>query len=99
MPAIVFHGDRDATVNPRNADEVAAQVAPAGRRQTEQGQAPGGLAYTRTVQRGADGRVLLEQWLVHGAAHAWSGGSPDGTYTEPRGPDSSKELLRFFMET
>ena len=98
VPAIVFHGDRDGTVNLRNADEVAAQVAPAGRRRTERGQVPGGLAYTKTEQRGQDGRPLLEQWTVHGAAHAWSGGSPQGSYTEPRGPDASREMLRFFLQ-
>ncbi len=98
VPAIVFHGDQDGTVNPRNADEVAAQVAPAGPRRAEQGRAPGGLAYTRSVQRAADGRPLLEQWTVHGAGHAWSGGSREGSYTEPRGPDASREMLRFFLE-
>ncbi len=98
VPAIVFHGDRDGTVNPRNADEVAAQVSASGKSHIERGQVPGGLAYTRTTQSGADGRPRLEQWVVHGAGHAWSGGSADGSYTEPRGPDASKEMLRFFQQ-
>ena len=99
VPAIVFHGDRDGTVNPRNADEVAAQVAPAGRWRTERGQVPGGLAYTRMEQRARDGCPLLEQWTVHGAGHAWSGGGAEGSYTEPRGPDASREMLRVFLAT
>ena len=98
VPSIIFHGDADHTVNPRNAAAVASQASAAGGVETERGQAPGGLAYTRTRQRGSDGRVAVEQWMVHGAGHAWSGGSPDGSYTEPRGPDASREMLRFFHE-
>ena len=98
VPSIIFHGDADRTVNPRNAALVASQAGAGGREDTEQGQVPGGLPYTRTRQRGPDGRVTVERWMVHGAGHAWSGGSPEGSYTEPRGPDASREMLRFFGE-
>ncbi len=100
IPAIVFHGDRDMTVNPRNGDAVAAQMtqARAPRVRTERGQAAGGHAYTRTLHDGADGRTMVEQWTVHGAAHAWFGGNPSGSYTDPRGPDATREMLRFFLE-
>jgi poly(hydroxyalkanoate) depolymerase family esterase len=98
VPAILFHGDRDTTVNPRNADEVAAQLAAGGATRVEHGTVEGGgLAYTRTIRLATDGKPLLEQWAVHGAGHAWSGGSADGSFTEPRGPDASREMLRFFM--
>jgi len=100
VPAIVFHGDRDTTVNPRNGDAVVAQATQAAalRMRTEQGRAAGGHAYTRTLHDGADGQTVVEQWAVHGAAHAWFGGSPAGTYTDPRGPDATAEMLRFFLE-
>lgn len=105
IPTIVFHGDRDTTVHPCNGAEVAAQGAerdaegPACTRiETERVDAPGGRSYTREVARDDAGRVLAEHWLVHGAGHAWSGGSAAGSYTDPRGPDASAEMLRFFLE-
>jgi poly(3-hydroxybutyrate) depolymerase len=98
LPTIIFHGDRDGTVNPLNADAVAAQLGKLAPPNTEDGQVPGGLAYTRTVRHGPGGRPLLEQWTVHGAGHAWSGGSSAGSFTEPKGPDASREMLRFFQE-
>ena len=101
VPCIVFHGDADHTVSLRNAAMVASQAGAAagkvGGAEVMQGQVPGGLAYTRTRQHSAEGRAI-EQWVVHGAGHAWSGGSPEGSFTEPRGPDASREMLRFFLE-
>jgi poly(3-hydroxybutyrate) depolymerase len=60
------------------------------------GQVQGGHAYTRTVYKTPGGETLIEQWTVHQAGHAWSGGKANGSYTDPRGPDASAELIRFF---
>ncbi len=102
VPTIVFHGDRDTTVNPCNGDEVVAQstaAAPTELRKTmQQGQVAGGHAYRRTLYADACGHAVIEHWLIYGAGHAWSGGSPAGSYTDPRGPDASREMLRFFLE-
>ena len=100
MPLIVFHGDRDRTVNPVNGEHIIArsQDQTALRKTTRRGEAPGGLAYTCTVQTDDTGRTLLEHWVLHGAGHAWSGGSASGSYTEPRGPDASREMVRFFLQ-
>lgn len=100
VPTIVFHGDRDKTVNPRNADDVVERATPATPSQvrTLRGKAPGGRAYTCTVHCDETGRPLTEHWVVEGAGHAWSGGSAAGSYTDPQGPDATREMLRFFRE-
>jgi poly(hydroxyalkanoate) depolymerase family esterase len=99
VPTIVFHADRDTTVHPSNGAAVMAQAGAAGlQATTERGQTDGGLAYSRILHADArGGPTLLEQWIVHGGGHAWSGGSPAGSYTDPRGPDASREMLRFFL--
>ncbi len=99
VPSIIFHGDRDTTVHPDNGAQVLEQAIGATRTQKKvhRGQIPGGHAYTRTTH--ADGeREILEHWNIHGAGHAWSGGSPAGSYTDPQGPDATKEMLRFFLD-
>jgi poly(3-hydroxybutyrate) depolymerase len=98
----VFHGDQDSTVHPHNGDQVIAQLRELStedlRLTVEHGQAPGGRAYKRTLHCDAAGHVVLEQWVIRGAGHAWSGGSPAGSYTDPHGPDATGEMLRFFLE-
>jgi poly(hydroxyalkanoate) depolymerase family esterase len=100
VPTIVFHGDCDAIVHPRNADDVIARSMKSRNWQKEVhcGQVPRGHAYTRTIHTDDNGRAILEQWCIHGAGHAWSGGSPAGSYTDPRGPDAAREMLRFFRD-
>ena len=100
VPTIVFHGDRDTTVHPNNGDQILEQSVRTTSTQKKvlRGQVPGGHAYTRTIHTDASGRGIFEHWNIHGAGHAWSGGSPAGSYTDPRGPDATREMLRFFLE-
>jgi poly(hydroxyalkanoate) depolymerase family esterase len=105
VPTIVFHGDLDTTVHSRNGEQVIVQATPAandsGTRasaaQTVEKGEESGRRYTRTTQADASGKIALEHWLVHGAGHAWSGGSVRGSYTDPRGPDATRAMLRFFL--
>ena len=100
VPTIVFHGDRDTTVHPRNGDHVIARSMRTTnwQKKVHRGRVPGGHAYTRTIHTDASGQAIFEHWEIHGAGHAWSGGSPAGSYTDPRGPDAAREMMRFFLE-
>jgi poly(hydroxyalkanoate) depolymerase family esterase len=100
VPTIVFHGDRDTTVHPNNGGQILEQSVrtTSTQKKVHRGQVPGGHAYTRTILSDASGRGMLEHWNIHGAGHAWSGGSAAGSYTDPRGPDATREMLRFFLE-
>ncbi|HET7464626.1 MAG TPA: PHB depolymerase family esterase [Longimicrobium sp.] len=99
IPLIAFHGGADPVVSPVNSRQLAAQWAGvlklhslAPERTTE-----GGLAVERTVWPGADGKPMVELRIVDGLTHAWSGGSKDGTYTDPRGPDATRIILDFLL--
>src|SRR3954468_20214792 len=100
VPTIVFHGDQDRTVSAVNGEQVIAQAKAGANLRTTVilGQSEGGVRYARSVQADEEGRPVLEHWVLQGAGHAWSGGSPTGSYTDPRGPDASREMLRFFLE-
>jgi poly(hydroxyalkanoate) depolymerase family esterase len=100
IPTIVFHGDRDATVSPLNGAHVIAQAKGDAdlTRTIDSGQTVAGIKYTCVREKDQVGRTVLEHWTLHGCGHAWSGGSIDGSYTEPHGPDASREVIRFFLQ-
>jgi poly(hydroxyalkanoate) depolymerase family esterase len=99
---IVFHGASDQTVHPSNSELIFAEARaglahPA--RETQHDGSVGGRAYTRRVIVDANGLTQAEHWAIEGLGHAWSGGNPDGSYTDQHGPDASREMLRFFAGT
>ncbi|HEX4233308.1 MAG TPA: PHB depolymerase family esterase, partial [Caldimonas sp.] len=99
-PLIVFHGDADKTVVAANGDAVvAAALGDAGTAVSisfEGDTTSDTRSFQRTVWRrdaaAADAPTLAEHWVVHGSPHAWSGGSESGSYTDPAGPDASREM-------
>ncbi|MFP5407113.1 MAG: alpha/beta hydrolase family esterase, partial [Gammaproteobacteria bacterium] len=107
VPTIVFHGDQDHTVNARNGAEIVEQATGAAtkgridppanlRKSVQRAAVSGGRSYERTVFADPDSRPVVEQWILHGAGHAWSGGSASGSFTDASGPDASAEMVRFF---
>lgn len=100
IPTIVFHGTRDVTVHPANGEQIfdLSTRAPHLKKTDMRGRVPGGHAYARVVVTDTSGQSIFEHWSILGAGHAWSGGSPAGSYTDPQGPDATREVLRFFLE-
>lgn len=114
MPVIVFQGTNDHRVPNGAANQLIAQWAEtnaclAGRsngngakrlvEQATEGSVPGGHRFTKYSYQDAAGRLLMEKWMVHGLGHAWSGAPVASRYGDPRGPNASAELWRFFCET
>jgi poly(hydroxyalkanoate) depolymerase family esterase len=107
VPVIVFHGDLDFTVHPNNSVGVVQQTIDCYTAQMPHKQAAlsllkesgetAGRVFTRHIHKGHGGRILAEHWTVKGVGHAWCGGNRRGSYTEPSGPDASREMLRFFL--
>ena len=101
VPTIAFHGLADATVHPQNGQALVTQAlnAQAGlRRSADQGTSVGGRTFRRISHSLPDGRTMVEHWQIDGAGHAWAGGQAAGSYTDPKGPDASREMLRFFLQ-
>jgi poly(hydroxyalkanoate) depolymerase family esterase len=102
IPLIVFHGDQDIMVNARNGEQLVSQwlgdSAPNRTLDTSSAQARegNGRAFTRTRYHDGAGHAVAENWLVHDAGHAWSGGGSGGSFADSAGPDASREMLRFF---
>jgi poly(hydroxyalkanoate) depolymerase family esterase len=90
LRTIIFHGDADRIVHPSNATKlIEAQATLSETVERAMARSSASRAYTRTVTRDKTGFAVREQWLIHGSGHTWSGGSLDGTYTDPSGPDAS----------
>jgi poly(hydroxyalkanoate) depolymerase family esterase len=102
VPLIVIHGDRDTIVAPVNAEKlIATRLAVGditGHDRPIKVPSDSGHPFTRTVHRNARRLGVAESLIVHGGGHAWYGGSPVGSYTDAQGPDSSAEMIRFFLE-
>ena len=111
LPTIVVHGDEDEEVDVVNAHQTLSQWAqtndysndgsdndsitdePA---DTLRRQTPEGYDYVRYVYEDPEGDAIMEKWIIEGLDHAWSGGDPEGSYTDPEGPSASEEMVRFF---
>ena len=98
---IVVHGASDQRVHPSNAQTILSEARaglPGPAQETQHAGSAGGRSYTRTVITDASGVPQVEHWAIEGLGHAWSGGSPEGSYADQHGPDVSREMLRFFLE-
>jgi poly(hydroxyalkanoate) depolymerase family esterase len=111
VPTIVFQGTRDRIVPPSSGDQVVQQWMQTNRlashgfyhadfkhpTTTTSGQVPGGYTYAVYAWKDYRGKEVQSYWKIHGLGHAWSGGSSDGSYTDPKGPNASEAMYQFFM--
>ena len=97
VPLLVIHGDADTVVAPVNAEKLIASRLAAGD-VTDRGRPSARGRVTRTEHRTADGTIAAASLIVRGGGHAWFGGSPAGSYTDPSGPDSSTEIVTFLAQ-
>ncbi|WP_027818997.1 extracellular catalytic domain type 1 short-chain-length polyhydroxyalkanoate depolymerase [Paraburkholderia bannensis] len=102
MPTVIVHGELDAVVTKRNAEQLTLQFARLNRLVDAQGELRVGEErfYSRD---GADyidyvkgGRNVVRQCIVRGLGHAWSGGDPSEPFHSARGPDATALLWNFF---
>ncbi len=96
---IIFHGDADRTVNAVNGRQIfeGSRSRQANAAEIIDDAAINGRQVTRTIVDSPDGGSLLEHWVVHGAGHAWTGGKTGGSFVDTKGPDASREMIRFFL--
>jgi poly(hydroxyalkanoate) depolymerase family esterase len=112
IPSLVIHGTADRTVAPENARRLLAQLMhanhlaapescrhdPARPTASWHARADGGLPYTHNRWEDTHGALMHELIEIQGLGHAWSGGAPGGSYTDPRGPSASDAIWAFFSQ-
>lgn len=100
MPGLVIHGQADRTVAAANAEAIVDQLraryeqtssSPLVRQTSEE------RSHQVTTYRSEDGTPVIQQWNLPAGGHAWSGGDPGGSYTDPAGPDASAAIAAFFL--
>ena len=96
-PTLIFHGDKDNVVSVKNAERLQLQASQGGLSTRKESLQEGGRRVRREQVLNDRGEVQVESWVVEGLAHAWSGGSPEGSWTDPEGPDASAHLVRYFQ--
>jgi poly(hydroxyalkanoate) depolymerase family esterase len=114
MPVIAFHGTKDPYLNPLNTEQVIAQWAETndylddGKANDSvsikapnetKGVVPNGYRYTKYRYQDSNGQLLMEKWIVEGLGHAWPGSPITNQFADPKAPDATAEMWRFFTET
>jgi len=110
VPTLVVHGSFDTVVNPLNGDHVVAQMLTYNawsdpsinifNRTFRTGTAPvaNGRTYSVESFRNSAGQVVVEHHRINLMGHDWSGGNAAGSHTDPRGPNASEIVWRFFRD-
>lgn len=107
VPALVVHGKVDAVLAKRNADETVMQWTglfehlrrtqglPPLEKSVEVVATVNDYTTHRTNWTDERGRAMITALVIDELGHAWSGGSPSGTFTDAKGPDVSRLIASF----
>jgi poly(hydroxyalkanoate) depolymerase family esterase len=114
VPSLVVHGDADDVVDPKNARQLVLQLLQVADLVDNEAddQSVDTRADASSESRGGTGDYRVRTSDYHDAAgalvvrlvrigrlkHAWSGGHPAGSYTDPDGPDGTRLTWEFFEE-
>ena len=102
-PLLVIHGSHDTVVAPSNgaaaaqawATAASAEAGPARTVQRGQRRAMTVTDYHCRSRNGQPRRSVATLVLVAGMGHAWSGGAAGQPFSDPTGPDASRQLWAF----
>ncbi|ATB28859.1 extracellular catalytic domain type 1 short-chain-length polyhydroxyalkanoate depolymerase [Melittangium boletus] len=112
VPVLVVHGTDDSVVNPINGEQTVRQFlqtndygddgvdndsVPYAATHVWSGAVPGGRAYT-VKDYVYGGRLLVQQYELHGMDHAWPGGDDSYLFADPSGPDGTSIMWDFFKQ-
>lgn len=105
LPVIVFQGSGDKTVAPSNAQAIVNAELEAHtkrgeallRLSNEESKSSAHRIVTRELWMDSSGKCQVESWNILSAPHAWAGGDPSGSFTDPQGPSASEAMFRFFQ--
>lgn len=98
LPALlVIHGSADAVVSRGNGLDAALQwAAREGANSSPERKVQRGNRYAVTVTDfKVAGRLVTSHCSISGLGHAWSGGAPRRTFSDPKGPDASRMIWSF----
>lgn len=95
-PASVEQRDFDQLPAPGSGDPCVAPGGPS--KLPCVGGAAGYQTYPYTVRRYNDaaGNNLLDYWIIYGLSHAYPGGDPSASFTDPQGPYVTEAVYEFF---
>jgi poly(hydroxyalkanoate) depolymerase family esterase len=114
IPVIAFQGLKDPYVSPLNTEQLITQWAQTNdylddgkdndsvsiqSPKEAKGSVPNGYSFTKYSYYDGAKRLLMEKWLVEGLGHAWPGSPIANQFADPKGPNASAEMWRFFVET
>lgn len=113
IPVIAFQGMKDPYVSPLNTEQLITQwaqtndylddgkdndsVSIQSPKETK-GSVPNGYSFTKYSYYDGAKQLLMQKWLVEDLGHAWPGSPIANQFADPKGPNASAEMWRFFGE-